>query len=94
MLLVIHGVEQLVFVDEAADGEVDEAEEADDVRAGEDTVHDSDYEDEDCLWERKAVAERGGLVEAGVVAGCARAKALEWIKKHTAKFEKTEGEKP
>lgn len=92
MLLVVHGVEQLVFVDEAADSEVDETEEADDVRAGEDAVDDCDYENEDCLWEGKAVAECRWFAEVSVVAGCACAEALEGVEEYAAKFEEAEGE--
>lgn len=66
---MIHCVEELVFIDEAADGEVDETEETDEPGAGEDTIDDADDENEDVWRESETVAETWRVGHVGKVAG-------------------------
>lgn len=67
MLTVVHGVEELVFVDEGAHDEVDQAEEADEPGPWENGVDDANDEDEDGLREVEAVAEGWGVLEIRIV---------------------------
>lgn len=56
MLTVVHSVEELVFVDEGSDDEIQQAKEQDKPRAGQDAIHDADDEDEYGLGKVEAVA--------------------------------------
>lgn len=91
---MVHGVEELVFVDEAAEEEVEQAEEEDEPAAGEDGVDDADDVDEDRLREVEAVGEHGRLARGGDVAGClvGAGVVVEGIQGDGAEFEQAEGE--
>lgn len=64
---MVHGVEQLVFVDEASNDEVDQTEEEDQPRALKHAVHGADDENQECLWKVEAVTEDGWLNKLCVV---------------------------
>ena len=64
---MVHGVEELILVDEAADSEVDSPGEEDLPGFAKDAVDDADDKDEEDLGEEKAVVEGCWLVEFGVV---------------------------
>ena len=67
VLAVVHGIQELVFVDEASNQEVGEAGEDDFPAVSKDTVDDANYEDQNCLWQVKAVAESRRLDQFGIV---------------------------
>ena len=92
MLAVVHGVEELVLVDEGADEEVEQAEEEDEPGAREDGVDDADDVDEDRLREVEAVAEDGRGAQLGVVAGRFGGEGIEGVEGDGAEFEEAERE--
>ena len=61
MLTVVHSVEELVFVDEGSDDEIQQAKEQHKPRARQDAIHDADDEYEYGLRKVEAVAKYGGL---------------------------------
>ena len=64
---MVHGVEQLVFVDEASNEEVDQTEEKDEPRALKDAVHSANDENQECLWKIEAVTENWWLNKLCIV---------------------------
>jgi hypothetical protein len=64
---VIHCIEELIFVDEAAEDEVQQAEEQYEPRAWQDAIDDTDDEYEDALWKVEAIAEHWRLHKLCVV---------------------------
>lgn len=64
---MVHGVEELVFVDEPADEKIDEAKKEHEEGARKYAVDGADDEDEDGLWKEKPIGEDRGLHEFGVV---------------------------
>ena len=92
VLAVVHGVEELVLVDEGAEKEVEQAEEEDEPGTREGGVDDADDEDEDRLREVEAVAEDWGLDQFGAVAWCPCADTVEWVDGHGAEFEEAKWE--
>ena len=91
---MVHGVEELVFVDEAAEEEVEQAEEEDEPAAGQDGVDDADDVDEDRLGEVEAVGEDGRLAIGGDVTGrlVGARVVVEWVESDGAEFQQAEGE--
>lgn len=67
MPAVIHCIEELIFVDEAADDEVQQAEEQYEPGAWQDAIDDADNEYEDALWKVEAIAKYWWLHELSVV---------------------------
>lgn len=67
MLTVVHSVEELVFVDEGSDDEIQQAKKKHKPRARQDAVHDADDEDEYGLRKVEAVAEHRGLNQFCVI---------------------------
>ena len=92
MLTVVHGVEELVFVDEAANEEVDEAEEEDEEGAGEDAVDGTDDEDQDRLGEEKAIRKHWRLYEFSIVSRGLSANKVNGVERDTAKLQEAEGQ--
>lgn len=90
MLLVVHGVQKLIFVDELADGEVYQPEKANQPRAGENTVHHTNDQNEDRLWDGKPVAERRWRRQLSVVSRCFGGQKINRVHRNTAKLQKPE----
>ena len=94
MLLVVHGIQELILVDELADGKVYQPEKANQPRAGENTVHHANDQDEDRLWDGKAVAERRWRGQLSVVSWCFGGQEIDRVHRNAAKLQKPERKQP
>ena len=54
---MIHSVKQLIFVHQMSDRKVGQTSKKNLPRAWQYTVHNTNYEDEECLWKVEAIAE-------------------------------------
>lgn len=89
---MVHGVEELILVDETPNEEVNKAEEENEERAGQDAIDSADDEYKDGLREKKPVGEDGGLDELGVVSGGFGADKVDGVEGDAAEFKKAEGQ--
>ena len=88
---MVHSVEELVLVNEAADEKIDEAEEEDEKRAGEDAVDGADDENEDSLWEEEAVRKHGRLNQLSVIPRSLSTNEIDRVERDAAEFQEAEG---